>query len=212
MKNIKNFIFNKTKSKRRAFFLLCDIFLISAAMYISFWSRFNGDIPSNYEKTLPYYIGLALIIKLFYLIVFNVYDISWRYVGLDELIKVVKAMILGSLTLGMIMFFFRTIEPFSGPGFPRSIFIIDFIFCLFFIGSLRASKRLLTEGLKSTLKYTKDKKRLLIMGAGDAGGDIVKCCGLSVPNGISLILLKSSFLLKKRGSQRPYKRRSLSYP
>lgn len=174
MKNILNFIFKKTKSKRRAFFLIIDILLISLAIYISFWSRFNGDIPPNYKSTIPYYIGLALIIKLFYLIIFNVYDISWRYVGLDELIKVVKAMILGSLTLGMVMFFLRTIEPFKDSGFPRSIFIIDFIFSLFFIGSLRASKRLFTEGLKSTLKYTKDKKRLLIVGAGNAGEQIVR--------------------------------------
>lgn len=170
----RSYIFKKTGFKRRAFFLACDILLITAAVCISFWSRFNGVIPENYQNILPYYIGLALVIKLFYLVVFNLYDISWRYVGLEELIKVFKAVALGSLTLGMVMFLLRTVSPFSGALFPRSVLVIDFMFSLFFIGFLRASKRLLQEGLKSTLKYKKDKKKLLIVGAGDAGEQIVR--------------------------------------
>jgi FlaA1/EpsC-like NDP-sugar epimerase len=170
----RSFVFKKTVFKRRAFFLACDILLITAAMFTSFWARFNGDIPENYENIMPYYIGLALVIKLFYLAAFNLYDISWRYVGLEELVKAFKAVSLGSLTLGMIMFLLRTVNPFSGSLFPRSVLILDFMFSLFFIGSLRASKRLFLEGLKSTLKYEKNKKRLLIMGAGDAGEQIVR--------------------------------------
>lgn len=175
MKNhIINILFKKTAVKRKAFFLISDILLIFIAMYISFWSRFNGEIPASYQKTLPYYILIALGIKLFYLIVFNLYDISWRYVGLEELIKLFKAITFGSLTLGMVMFLLRTFMPFRASLFPRSILIMDYIFSLFLLGSLRASKRILLEGFRNTLKYSKDKKRLLIIGAGDAGEQIVR--------------------------------------
>jgi FlaA1/EpsC-like NDP-sugar epimerase len=167
-------ILKKNAFKRKVFFLAFDILLITAAMFISFWSRFNGEIPENYHNTLPYYILLALVFKIFFLILFNLYNISWRYVSLKELINVFKAVTLGSLSLGMAMFLLRTFSPFEASPFPRSVLIIDYLFSLFFIGLLRASKRILLEGFRNTLKYKKDKKKLLIVGAGDAGEQIVR--------------------------------------
>ena len=61
-KNTLNRLFKKTGFKRRAFFFLSDILLISFAMYASFWLRFNGTIPDHYMKSLPYFILLALFL------------------------------------------------------------------------------------------------------------------------------------------------------
>ena len=80
-------LFTKSVIKRRLFFFISDTVLIAFSMYLSFWMRFNGKIPDNYVKSLPYFISLALAIKLIFLILYNLYDISWRFVSLDELIK-----------------------------------------------------------------------------------------------------------------------------
>jgi len=141
-------------------------------MYISFWLRFNGAIPDQSQKSLPYFILLALGIKLFFLILYNLYDISWRFVSLEELMKVFKALSLGTLTLGMSLYFLRLSMPFI--GFPRSILLIDYVFSLILIGSLRISKRMVLEGIKSTLKSKKEKVKILIIGAGSAGEQIIR--------------------------------------
>lgn len=174
IKNFFNFASRKTVFKRRAFFFISDILLISFAMYISFWLRFNGVIPDQYMKSLPYFILLALFLKLTFLMLFNLYDISWRFVSLEELIKVFKALSLGSLALGMALFLLRTSVPFKASPFPRSILLVDYIFSLILIGSFRISKRVLLEGLKSTLKMKEEKVKILIIGAGSAGEQIVR--------------------------------------
>ncbi len=172
IQNSLNKAFKKSVFKRRVFFFIFDSLLISFSMYASFWCRFNGLIPDQYKKTLPYFILLALGIKLFFLILYNLYDISWRFVSLEESVKVFKALSLGTLTLGMSLYFLRLSVPFK--VFPRSILLIDYVFSLILIGSLRISKRMVLEGIKSTLKSKKEKVKVLIIGAGSAGEQIIR--------------------------------------
>jgi len=174
MKIILDKILRKSVFKRRLFFFVSDILLISFAMYASFWLRFNGVIPDHYKKSLPYFIILALGIKLAFLILFNLYDISWRFVSLEELTKVLKALSISSLALGMTFFLLRLYMPFKASPFPRSILFFDYILSLFLIGSLRISKRVLLEGFKNTFKFKKEKIKILIVGAGNAGEQIIR--------------------------------------
>ncbi|MFX0134133.1 MAG: nucleoside-diphosphate sugar epimerase/dehydratase, partial [Candidatus Hodarchaeota archaeon] len=167
-------LFRKSILKRRIFFFASDALLISFAMYISFWLRFNGAIPDQYIKSLPYFILLSLILKITFLVLHNLYDISWRFVGLEELINVIKALILGSLALGMSLFIIRTFMPFKASPFPRSILLLDLILSLILIGSLRVSKRVLAEGIRGPLKLKEEKTKILIYGAGSAGEQIAR--------------------------------------
>jgi FlaA1/EpsC-like NDP-sugar epimerase len=169
---LSKWIFKKTIFRRKLFFFISDLLLFSFSMYTSFWIRFNGHILSPYKEALIYYVSLALIIKLPLMVLYNVYNISWRFVGLKELITILKSLALGSLALGMSLFFLRVYLPFK--GFPRSILLIDFILSLFFIGSLRISKRAYVESLKKTFKSNSGNIRILIIGAGSAGEQIVR--------------------------------------
>lgn len=160
--------------KRRVFFLIFDATFISFSIYASFWLRYNGELPSDSAQPLFYYILLALIIKLSFLISFNLYDISWLFFGIKELIRMIKALSIGSLFFGMIMFFSRVYPPFIDLPFPRSIIIVDFIICSLLIGTLRISKRLILEGVKATYKNKEEMTKVLIYGAGAAGEQIVR--------------------------------------
>lgn len=174
MTTILNTLLKKSKFKRRLLFFVADFLLISFAMYLSFWLRFNGAIPAPYKKSLPFFILLALFLKLLFMVVFNLYDISWRYVGLRELVDIFKAISLGSLALGMALYLLRTTILFRESPFPRSILLLDYIFSLILIGSQRISKRVLIEGVRGALKLKKEKIRTLIVGAGSAGEQIVR--------------------------------------
>lgn len=165
-------IFKTTKFKRRAFFLFADIILISFSMYVSFWIRFDGNIPENYIINLKYYILLALAIKLLSILYFGQYNIFWRFFSLRNLVKLSNAIVLSSLVLGLMLFFLRIYEPFI--GFPRSVVLLDFIFTLGFLGTIRISKRAVQEFRIRIQGQNKGDIRVLIIGAGSAGEQICR--------------------------------------
>ena len=136
--------------------------------------RYNGVLPPESTQPLLYYILLALIIKLSFLILFNLYDFSWQFVSMEELVKLFKALSISAFFLGMTLFFLRVYEPFMTFPFPRSTLFIDYIISLFLIGSLRISKRLVLEGIKSPFKRKEEKVKVLIYGAGGAGEQITR--------------------------------------
>ena len=105
--------FQKSVFKRRLFFFLMDTGLIAGTMYLAFWCRFNGSIPDSFLNVLPYYIGIAITIKLMLLMFFNVYDISWRYVSLEVLLRTFKALTLGTVLLGAGLYMARTFLVFN---------------------------------------------------------------------------------------------------
>ena len=174
LKKINASLFKQSILKRRTFFLAADIVFIVFSMYSSFWLRYNGALPQESIKPILYYTLLALFTKLTFLIIFNLYDISWEYFGLAELVKMLKALAAGSLLLGVLIFLIRVYPPFAGLPFPRSTLILDFIMCSFLIGTLRISKRVFKEGTKGTFQNNKAKINVLVYGAGGAGEQIVR--------------------------------------
>ena len=170
IKQILRIIFKTTTLKRQAFFLLSDIILIVFSMYASFWFRFDGNIPEKYIVNLKYYILLAVAIKLGFLIFFRLYNISWRFFSLRDLIKLSSSIIFSSLALGLMLFFLKTYKPFI--GFPRSIILLDFILTMGFLGTIRISKRALQECKIRVQGLHRGGTRILIIGAGSAGEQI----------------------------------------
>lgn len=174
IQNLLKSLFSKATIKRRLFFFVSDIIFISFSMYAAFWLRYNGVLPPESTKPLVYYILLALVIKLTFLVYFNLYDISWRFVGMEELIKIFKALSISTIFLGMTLFFLRVYSPFKDFPFPRSTILIDYTISFLLIGSLRISRRLILEGIKSPFKSSEEKIKVLIYGAGGAGEQITR--------------------------------------
>jgi len=174
IKKVFEFALSRTAFKRRLFFFTADIIFISFSIYASLWLRYNGVLPPESTQPILYYILLALIIKLSFLIIFNLYDFSWQFVSMEELVKLFKALSIGTLFLGMALFFLRVYKPFIVFPFPRSTLLIDYIISLFLIGTFRISKRLVLEGIKSPFKTKEEKVKVLIYGAGGAGEQIVR--------------------------------------
>jgi FlaA1/EpsC-like NDP-sugar epimerase len=159
-----------TPLKRLAFFFLADLLLIALSLYMSFWLRFDGAIPSEFIRKFPDYFGLALIIKVTFLAVFGMYKISWRFFGLSDLQKLFAAVSLASLALAAVFLGFRSRGPFS--GFPRAVMLADYVMTLGVLSVLRISKRAVIEYFSKSGRMRRGRTRVLIVGAGDAGSGI----------------------------------------
>ena len=162
--------FRMNMFKRRLFFLIADATLIALAIYISFWLRFDGAIPSIFISNLKYYVVLALGIKLVMLSVHGMYDVSWRFFGLKDLLKLFSAITLSSVVLEIAFLF---LKPYLRiPIYPRSVLLVDYILTLGSIGVLRISKRAVIEYLSKSGRMRHGRSRVLIVGAGEAGSAI----------------------------------------
>ncbi|NLK66981.1 MAG: polysaccharide biosynthesis protein [Campylobacteraceae bacterium] len=134
-----------TKFKRALFFILFDIILSAFSVYLAFELRFNGDIPNEFYKGLLLSLVILASLKVFYLWIFKIYLVPWRFFGLYEAKKIFIAHILAALSFSLIYLFFD--EIFS--PFPRSVIIIDFALSYIMISGLRISKRMALDSSKS---------------------------------------------------------------
>ena len=163
---------NFIQKNRKIFFLIGDIILITLSVYLAFLLRFEGKIPNQYfsQGTLVSFIFLALIFSLPIFYFLKLYSFSWAYVSTQELISLFKATILSFLFSGATLLIFRDFPQFS--GFPRSTLFISYFLIFLFCGGVRFSKRIYLQSFQK--KIEGEKERTLIVGAGDAGEQILR--------------------------------------
>lgn len=153
----------------------CDILLITAVHYLAYIIRFEGRFDpgqwNNFITVLPF----LLIIKLSVFYVCGLYQGMWRYTGMTDLLNVLKASI---LSFGVVVAAIVVINRFE--GFSRSVFVLDLLLTFLLIGGVRIALRLYYQR-KSSFDFVigratlcNHKKKLLIIGAGDAAEKVVR--------------------------------------
>ncbi|MDD5658789.1 MAG: nucleoside-diphosphate sugar epimerase/dehydratase [Actinomycetota bacterium] len=165
--------------------ILFDILIIFSSFIISFFLRgqidFRGRevLISQYSTALVSYIIIITIAKLLMFWLFGMYRRIWKYASVKDMLAIVEATAASSFLMVVIFYILGAPVGFLGlkinfslPYFPRSIFIIDFILTLILIALSRFSERFFNELKFGNVKTR--KKRVLIIGAGDAGEMIVR--------------------------------------
>lgn len=165
-------LFRVTVWKRRAFFLLADILIITFSLYAGFWLRFDGKIPEENIVRFPFYLLVALTVKLILLQLFGMYGFSWRFFSVLDQARLTVALTMSSIILAAIFLGFRSSS--SLGGMPRSVLLVDFVISLAMMTGLRISKRIYREYLSKRDRLLKGRARVLIIGAGDAGNSVAQ--------------------------------------
>jgi FlaA1/EpsC-like NDP-sugar epimerase len=155
--------------------ILGDALIIVVSYYLAFFIRFEWSVPGQYfsifMRTLPI-VAVVYFSSFFY---FGLYRGLWHYASISDLLAILKAISVGmiGIILGIVLFHY-------GRPFPRSVFIIDWLLMIIFIGGSRFLIRLLKDiqirparrkGLKERQRMA---KRVLIIGAGDAGEMMIR--------------------------------------
>lgn len=137
-----------TKLKRVTFFFFVDILIGILSVYIAFLLRFSGDIPNEFYKGILLSVFFITTFKIFYMWLFKIYMVPWRFFGLYEAKKIFIAQILTAVSFTLLFF----IIPDVFNPFPRSIVIIDAAISYIAISGLRISKRMVIDS-KNNLSY-----------------------------------------------------------
>ena len=166
----KSFFYEKRGLLRIIFFLVFDVALIALSVVLAFLLRFELGIPEQYFVNILAIIGLAVPITILIFYFSKLYYFSWTYVSTSELISLARATIFSFLVLVALFLLLRDQRFFS--GFPRSTLFITYFFIFLLCGALRFSKRVYLQITLAAQK--KEKEKTLIVGAGDAGEQILR--------------------------------------
>lgn len=161
---------------RNRHLLIGDIFFIAFSIVLAYVLRlelFEAFIII-YSKSMLWMIGISLLIRPIVYYFFGLYRRMWIYASIQELKSISLAVTVASAIVGIIMLVLFNNKVFI--GFPRSVIIIDWIQSIIFVGGLRFILRLLAESRVggSRTNSARNGKRVLIIGAGDAGALVVK--------------------------------------
>ena len=163
-------LFKKTTVTRNIFFILTDVILIAVSVWLAFLIRFDGLVPAPYLHFIFETVGLAAIFTIPIFYSQGLYSFSWSYVSASELISLFKATSISFLFLGAAIYISKDFTSFA--SFPRSIIFISYIFVFVLCGALRFAKRIYLHIIGSNRLLKKEK--ILIIGAGDAGEQILR--------------------------------------
>lgn len=154
--------------RKHVILVFVDMVLINIALGFSFFLRYEGIIPDLYLKNWFYMALAATLIRVACFIPFGLYQSLWSYSSLPEMIQIFKAVVVSSL-LQMSLAHLLTDFPVSW-----SVYVIDFGVVLVLIGGARLLIRLRREILISSELKHKKTKRVLVVGAGQAGALIIR--------------------------------------
>ena len=156
----------QTVTKRRSFFILSDILIIFASVWLSFALRFDFAIPKIYIDEVYFSFFFLAITRVSFSYFLHIYDISWRHFSLSDLVKL-NYIFIFSTTLFLI---FTFVGRYIDIIIPRSIIAIEFFVSLFLILFLKISKRFYLEFYRNNIQ----DKDTIIIASGDRANIILK--------------------------------------
>jgi len=153
--------------KRKYMLLFLDIIFINLSYLFSYMLRFDGQLPFSYLQFHLELIFIIMLIKLPIFYFFKLYNSIWKYASIDELLKVIGAAVVGN-TLVLIYLFLVQLD------LPRSMYVLPILLDIFLLGGSRFTYRALRR--MKCLFFSSDctEKRVLIVGAGEAGAMLIQ--------------------------------------
>ena len=140
--------------------------IFAAAGILAFLLRFDFTVPWQYR---PHLLAAFCVFVPAKVLAFHLFKLDrgwWRYVSIRDLTRLAAASFTGSVLgcLGLLVF--------APKGFPRSVYVLDFLLCFGMTAGVRLAARMAFEF--SRLPSPGTKKRTLVYGAGDAGVGLLR--------------------------------------
>ncbi len=155
---MKDFV---SRLRRPKFILLHDLVMVPIAWLGAYWLRFNLDaIPAPYFDRALESLPVVILLQAISFSVFGMYRGVWRFASIPDLLRILKAVIVGALAiLGALFAIYRL------DDIPRSVLILYGLLLVLAV----SGPRFIYRWLKDYQLAFGDSKRVLIVGAGSAG-------------------------------------------
>ncbi|MCX5666843.1 MAG: polysaccharide biosynthesis protein [Candidatus Omnitrophica bacterium] len=147
--------------------LVGDAVVITFSYIAAYFLRFDGVPDAQYMDMMVSTLPFLLIIRMAALFYFKLNTSMWQYASVKDLVQIIKAVTVSSVVIVAVTMVIHA-------GYPRSVFIIDWLLLVIALSGTRFTVRL-TRPLRTRQKNGNGRrKRVLIVGAGDAGEMIAR--------------------------------------
>ncbi len=159
---------------RNRHILLGDILLVVLAAFGAFALRFDWHFYVEKQTFFLEYLAIALVTKIPTYALLGLYSRLWRYASISDLLAIVVAILMSSVALALVV----AVAVWRDPTFEvsRAVILIDALLTLIAVGGLRLSIRIYAErgGTAAREGQAATERRVLVVGAGDAGVMVVR--------------------------------------
>ncbi len=143
-----------------------DLAMIPVAWFGAYWLRFNLEsFPETFWRQALLLLPVVMLVQGGMFWYFGLYRGVWRFASIPDLLRILKASVLGVLIVAVAIFLLTRLE-----GVPRSVFALDGILLVLLLGGPRLAYR----WTKDRHLFKGDGKRALIVGAGNSGEMLVR--------------------------------------
>jgi FlaA1/EpsC-like NDP-sugar epimerase len=150
-----------------------DLVLMVASVFGSFALRLElGPLFVYYLPQAITMVVVVLLVKPLVYYSFGLYSRVWAYASTRELKIITASVSIASAIVALIIALLTFLQYYK--GFPRSVLAIDWLLSLLAVGGLRFAMRMLAESRSAEMGTGGRPKRVLIVGAGDAGALVVR--------------------------------------
>lgn len=187
--NIKTVSY-KTKIGVMVFF---DILSIVFSYFFGLWARFDFSfraINPAFSTNCLYFVCVMTILCILVYYLFRLYHIVWRFASLPELYRITTAYIV----IGLAVIF---IEYIPVLRIPRGSALIGYILSLFFCVGIRFGYRIYVSFSARRAYSRHDAENVLVIGAGQAGQEIIKDIRVSHSDQYTIVSLIDDNPMKK---------------
>jgi FlaA1/EpsC-like NDP-sugar epimerase len=140
--------------------------VVGLSVTAAFLLRFDFTIPTSVIPILKQSLLIAILVKLPIFDWVGFYRSLRRFVSIPDLYLVFLGNVGGSVLFAAMSMFW------IGPEMPRSVLIIDAVFCFVATALVRFSVRIYNEAFRE--RSGLQRTRILIYGAGAAGAELVR--------------------------------------
>lgn len=152
------------RRRRMIYGLLLQTILPAISLYIALLLRLDLDESRISYSAFAVWASVLMALRIVFVLYFRAHTGLWKYVSVPDLIGVAKATTAATVVFGIIGFLI--IDP---SEIPRSVYFIEWGTYIFLAGGLRVVVRLARERMKDTDNDGTPKRKVVIIGAGDAG-------------------------------------------
>jgi FlaA1/EpsC-like NDP-sugar epimerase len=146
-----------------------DVAVVVLATVLAYYTRFDGPIPPMFGRWMVPLVFAAVVVFGTLYALFGLYRLVLRFVGVDTLLKLSAATLLGSATLVVANFFI----PMTGGSraVPLGVLFIQGVLVFLGAASARIAARVYLYVRYRSLTHA---RRVLIVGAGSAGSLLLR--------------------------------------
>jgi UDP-GlcNAc:undecaprenyl-phosphate GlcNAc-1-phosphate transferase len=154
--------------ERRTVLVVCsDILLVAVAYYAAYFLRLGFLTSGTHWGAVVKAFPIVLVVRSACFYWYGLYRGMWKYTSTPDIVKLIKAVTVGSAVILMLLvFFYRFV------AFPRSMFVIEYFLLIVGLAGTRFASRLFHEFGKEAA--VSDAKRVAILGAGDVGEQLLR--------------------------------------